>query len=291
VLFEGRRSAARLLGCGACGGVWLDNEASRSVVEGAARDLETLAEQASAHAMAPLTPGGSPLLCPTCTGPLVRTPIAGTSIEIETCVAHGTWFDANELRLTALVFKKLPAPLRFSPADYANPADPSLFVKASMTPAQVQDRFEMLFPLFVFALIGAIFTGTFHVLSLVGVVITHAGAHFIAAIWVLLAFALSILAHYSLRNAHADGEGIAMTWREIERGLSRGEATSLLLLELYALVATFLSWPSGTDTITVTAPLSVVDARALWAASFLFAVSSVAMALSAMRVARDLARP
>lgn len=117
-LFEGRTRDARLLGCGACGGVWLDNAASQALVTGRASDLVALAQQPSGRPGDPVDPGAGSLVCPECGEALSRVTAAGTAIELDVCPTHGTWFDAGELRVIALAHADLPPPMRFSPDDY-----------------------------------------------------------------------------------------------------------------------------------------------------------------------------
>jgi hypothetical protein len=39
-------------------------------------------------------------------------------VTLDVCPAHGTWFDADELRVTALAYASLPPPMRLSAEDY-----------------------------------------------------------------------------------------------------------------------------------------------------------------------------
>src|SRR5262249_40668894 len=60
-----------------------------------------------------------PLACPECRAPLARGTLPGTSLELDACASHGTWFDRGELRVVALAYAKLPPPIRFRREDYA----------------------------------------------------------------------------------------------------------------------------------------------------------------------------
>jgi Zn-finger nucleic acid-binding protein len=113
-LFEGQLGPATLLGCGTCGGVWLDNLACQSLVQGASDSLTVLAEQAARHSTVVANDGEAG--CPVCARRLTRTSVPPTLVTIDTCAAHGTWFDANELRVIALAYSSSPPPIRF-PAD------------------------------------------------------------------------------------------------------------------------------------------------------------------------------
>jgi Zn-finger nucleic acid-binding protein len=120
-LYEGIFDSATLLGCGRCGGVWLDAAASRAVVDGAGQAFAQLADLAARRATTPppkvsATQDAAP--CPVCRQPLQRGFVPGTTVEIDACGADGTWFDADELRVVALAFAKLPPPLTFAREDY-----------------------------------------------------------------------------------------------------------------------------------------------------------------------------
>jgi len=109
-LFEGSLEGATLLGCGRCGGVWIDSHASEALMRGASRELVDLAEQAARHATA--APDFSvPPLCPMCQRALVRGEVPGTATEINTCSVHGTWFDWKSLTVVALAFQRPAAGL------------------------------------------------------------------------------------------------------------------------------------------------------------------------------------
>jgi hypothetical protein len=44
------------------------------------------------------------LQCPSCHAPLQRVVVGQTSVEVDYCTAHGTWFDKNELNRVAQSF-------------------------------------------------------------------------------------------------------------------------------------------------------------------------------------------
>jgi Zn-finger nucleic acid-binding protein len=107
-----RDGALTALGCVRCGGVWLDNAASRRLLAGAneraalaiANHLDPTASPPARRDDAYRTEQPS---CPMCGAALARVvtdpgrhPIAG--IELDVCAPHGTWFDANDLRAIAI---------------------------------------------------------------------------------------------------------------------------------------------------------------------------------------------
>lgn len=119
-LFKGELGAATVLGCGRCGGVWLDNVACAVVVRGAGEAYVSLGERASRQSSVSIADDGT-AACPICGEILARTQAAPSAIVVDACAAHGTWFDANELRIVALAHAQLPEPMTFDPADYAPP--------------------------------------------------------------------------------------------------------------------------------------------------------------------------
>jgi Zn-finger nucleic acid-binding protein len=120
-LFEGTRNDATLLGCAKCGGVWLDNRACHALVQGSSGALVDLAERAARGVTT--APDERVAPCPVCSRPLTTTAVPPTTVTIDTCAAHGTWFDPNELRIVALAYAKLPGPLQFSPEAFEVPSE------------------------------------------------------------------------------------------------------------------------------------------------------------------------
>jgi Zn-finger nucleic acid-binding protein len=85
-----------LLGCGLCGGIFLDNDGSTYVTRRADPEIARLADRAATHgAGRPLDERGEHLCCPVCAATMSRARVGG--IDLDVCVAHGTWFDRGEL--------------------------------------------------------------------------------------------------------------------------------------------------------------------------------------------------
>lgn len=82
--------------CRLCGGVWLDNDGSRKILRDTARAVEHLGEEVSLQRgrLVDVKSGG--ITCPVCATPLAHKKLQG-DIDIDFCLAHGTWFDAFEL--------------------------------------------------------------------------------------------------------------------------------------------------------------------------------------------------
>ena len=105
-LFRGEAAGVTMLGCGRCGGVWLDNAAVRRIQEVAPDDAIALADQASEHAVAAID-ARAPVSCPACAKPMARTPVQAARVEVDSCSAHGTWFDKSELHAVAAAFAEI----------------------------------------------------------------------------------------------------------------------------------------------------------------------------------------
>lgn len=103
-LFLGQASDVSMLGCGKCGGQWLDNAGTKRVVDGIlSRQARTMAQEVSTRGKA--AEGGHyrkgtdepARRCPICDGATRSSTVPPVNIEIDVCPAHGTWFDAHEL--------------------------------------------------------------------------------------------------------------------------------------------------------------------------------------------------
>ena len=94
--------------CLSCGGLFIDNAASQEIVRTFDRDLVRVATTIGIGKGEAVGPGvyQKDLTCPRCGGPLspVKLPSAGAEIDI--CVEHGTWFDANELPKVARAYRR-----------------------------------------------------------------------------------------------------------------------------------------------------------------------------------------
>jgi Zn-finger nucleic acid-binding protein len=104
-LVEKKLGSSALLACLKCGGVWLDSVACETIAHRGGYDhpsteragyLLFLADRSAEQAT--VQPDESIALCPVCLAPMQRTPVAAVEVSIDIC-RHGTWFDANELRV------------------------------------------------------------------------------------------------------------------------------------------------------------------------------------------------
>src|SRR4051812_18003244 len=92
--------ATRVLlhGCPTCGGVWLDGEASRRVVEAIDPTVVGAADEESRRARQLQVDVSRAAPCPVCAQPLRRMPIEQAQVDVDACEQHGVWFDRDELQ-------------------------------------------------------------------------------------------------------------------------------------------------------------------------------------------------
>jgi Zn-finger nucleic acid-binding protein len=98
-----------LHGCGACGGIWLDNSSARRALETFDRKVSELSTRASSHATSQPAVD-TRVSCPLCGKPMPRVRVAKTTIDLDTCNAHGTWFDRGELAAVLDALRPRPTP-------------------------------------------------------------------------------------------------------------------------------------------------------------------------------------
>jgi Zn-finger nucleic acid-binding protein len=97
-LFGARQDGFRIDACGKCGGAWLGHSMAEKMMHSRSAIPARLSETAAAAAREKQdVPLGRP--CPDCQAPLAREVMR--PCEVDTCKAHGTWFDAHELRAVA----------------------------------------------------------------------------------------------------------------------------------------------------------------------------------------------
>jgi Zn-finger nucleic acid-binding protein len=84
-----------------CGGLWLDFAATGKVLSSMHDGALELADQAASSAEAAVDTSATGLACPVCFEHLSRMHVGGTTVEVDRCDEHGTWFDRNELREAA----------------------------------------------------------------------------------------------------------------------------------------------------------------------------------------------
>jgi Zn-finger nucleic acid-binding protein len=101
-LFEGKAGDVLMHGCGTCGGVWLDNVASARIANAVSPTITAMSDRAALARRAPVD-AATPVKCPIDGDTLERVTVHG--IELDVCHAHGTWFDAGEVRRVGEAFQ------------------------------------------------------------------------------------------------------------------------------------------------------------------------------------------
>jgi Zn-finger nucleic acid-binding protein len=95
--------------CPACGGTWLGSDASVHIMRGlgddVTRGLAAVTVDVAKHATVNAPPDVPGRGCPLCGSALYPMNVAG--VVVDSCPAHGTWFDRDELGRVATACKKL----------------------------------------------------------------------------------------------------------------------------------------------------------------------------------------
>lgn len=96
-----------LHGCGACGGIWVDNASAQNLVKAPDTVFEDLATRCAAGARNRTKRATAPV-CAKCRIPLDQA--KNGQLELDVCHLHGTWFDAFELAalIRSLLAKNKP---------------------------------------------------------------------------------------------------------------------------------------------------------------------------------------
>jgi Zn-finger nucleic acid-binding protein len=90
-----RAKDVELSGCGACGGIWIDNTNARRVLDSPQAIFAELSQRAGDNAKKRVRGDGS-LTCAAC--PALLDEVVTHEIVLDVCGEHGTWFDAFELK-------------------------------------------------------------------------------------------------------------------------------------------------------------------------------------------------
>jgi Zn-finger nucleic acid-binding protein len=100
-----------MLGCGRCGGQWLDGKGSLRVLSGSLSDQAKAMARSASQKTSPKQPahgdyrapqpGHRARTCPICSQTLTPRTITEAALEIDVCERDGTWFDAHELERLA----------------------------------------------------------------------------------------------------------------------------------------------------------------------------------------------
>jgi len=89
--------AFTLAACRACAGVFAPSNAAAHLAQKVDEQMSAAVAQVSQGSadMSAMPDAGPQLPCPVCTNPMSRVVVLETSLD--TCIMHGTWFDAWEL--------------------------------------------------------------------------------------------------------------------------------------------------------------------------------------------------
>ena len=107
-LFGATRDGISIEGCGACGGIWLSNADAHHLFLTQNMKVIGLADEATKAATTHRA-GSRERRCPDCAVMLAAqkvTTFESAFVTVDVCTSHGTWFDANELRLVVVARTK-----------------------------------------------------------------------------------------------------------------------------------------------------------------------------------------
>jgi Zn-finger nucleic acid-binding protein len=85
-----------LNGCGACGGIWVDNQSAKKMMSAPEEVYDDLARRCAVGAKNRAKRTAEPK-CAACSVPLDPVVNRQLKLELDICAEHGTWFDAFEL--------------------------------------------------------------------------------------------------------------------------------------------------------------------------------------------------
>ncbi len=88
-------------GCMRCGALWLDFVSTGKVMSCMHAGALEAADRATRGAQLAVDTTASDLPCPVCHRPMKRMHVGGTTVEVDRCDDHGTFFDRDELRQAA----------------------------------------------------------------------------------------------------------------------------------------------------------------------------------------------
>jgi len=140
-------SAPRLVlfGCLRCGGLWLDGDTSRRVVEALDPNAMSAAHEASSRASVRVDDTQT-IACPSCARTLERMRIEAANVQVDCCRDHGVWFDRDELpRVVDAVVPKqrnTPVPMANAPVSPTSPAAPQQTAPVGPTQYQAPGMLE-----------------------------------------------------------------------------------------------------------------------------------------------------
>lgn len=104
-MFRASATSVTMCACGACGGAFLDNTATSRLMSLVPDDALALAEGVDAHARHAVERAAA-VACPVCRRPMTRVHVKAAGVDVDTCSAHGTFYDREELVTVARACKR-----------------------------------------------------------------------------------------------------------------------------------------------------------------------------------------
>jgi Zn-finger nucleic acid-binding protein len=109
-LTEKQVHGSTLAGCRSCGGLWLDAASVDRLRRARDEELEQAARRVNGLFIrrGPVPNRMAAISCPVCSAPLRRIELPDTMHSVDTCDAHGTWFDrdnGDELQMFVTAFE------------------------------------------------------------------------------------------------------------------------------------------------------------------------------------------
>jgi len=131
-LFFGDADGVVMLGCGLCGGIWLDNESAQRVTQRYSdRVVDMVSRAAQSAQRRPDIRAAAK--CAECRREMQRRTFGSVSVDV---CEHGTWFDAGELAI--LIAPMRPAPqTQMAPAAWPEPATPNFGTSSNIDGAAI----------------------------------------------------------------------------------------------------------------------------------------------------------
>jgi Zn-finger nucleic acid-binding protein len=102
MMMKGSNQNFLMFGCPSCGGVWLNHQTSErifSTLNPEALRMARAAYECSRKKEYEAT--NAHLVCPDCSQAMTRTLLDKAQVEIDTCYAHGTFYDRHEIQQIA----------------------------------------------------------------------------------------------------------------------------------------------------------------------------------------------
>lgn len=131
-LTQAQASDVKMCVCDLCGGVWLDNQGTSRIIAALHTDAVRIAKEAAQAAFAS-APTEQIINCPICASPMERISAGETSVIVDRCAQHGTWFDRHELFMASNLAEQqrqasgvvsTPTPSAPAPSAATSPAAP-----------------------------------------------------------------------------------------------------------------------------------------------------------------------